>query len=60
MKNLNQGVNEIEKEMMKSNIFEDFLKRNNIDNLEQFRSVQDLSSLEEVIKAKTRFTKELQ
>lgn len=60
MKNLSQGVNEIEREMLKSNIFEEFLKKNQIDSLEHFRSVQDLSSLEDVIKKKNKYTKELQ
>ncbi len=46
--------------MLKSHIFSDFLKKSNISDLDSFRSVQDLSSLEEIIKAKHKYTKELQ
>lgn len=54
---LKKGVVEIEKEMLKSNIFSDFLHKHNIATFESFRSVQDLSSLEITIKNKNKLTK---
>jgi len=46
--------------MLKSNIFSDFIKKNNINDLDNFRAVQDLSSLENKIRSKNKITKEFQ
>lgn len=46
--------------MLKSKIFSNFLDRNKIDRISQFRSVLDLSSLEINIKKKSKILKEQQ
>lgn len=42
--------------MFQSKIFSEFMKKNNI-NIETFRSVQDLSSLEDTIRLKNKYNK---
>ena len=42
--------------MLKSKIFSEFIKKNNI-SIENFRSVQDLSSLEDGIRLKNKSNK---
>jgi len=46
--------------MLGSKIFTDFLKKNNISNLDSFRSLEDLSSLETKMKQKSKYIKEIE
>ena len=56
-KALSRGVEEIEKEMLKSKIFSEFCRKNKIDGLSTFRSVEDLSSIEDNIKQRSKLQK---
>jgi transcription elongation factor GreA-like protein len=46
--------------MMSSKIFTDFIKKHKIAGLENFRSMEDLSSLEKNMKQRNKLVKELQ
>lgn len=43
--------------MLKSKIFKDFISKNKIKDLDNFRSLQDLSSLENTIRLRAKITK---
>lgn len=51
---------EIEKEMLGSKIFTDFLKKNKISSLDSFRSLEDFSSLEAKMKKRSKVARELE
>lgn len=64
MKKKVEGIREsmkvIEKEMLSSKIFTDFVKRNKIKDLGEFRSLEDLSSLEGKMKQKNKAAKDME
>lgn len=49
----------IEKEMLDSSIFTDFLKRNNINNLDSFLTLGNLAGFEEKLKQKNKVNREI-
>jgi hypothetical protein len=57
---MRESMKAIEKEMLSSKIFTDFIKRNKINDLDSFRSLEDISSLEAKMKYKNKTSKDIE